>query len=865
MKIEINNNEIKIKTMILGGSDSVVIYDFVSGTLPLPYDVFFGTDGTLNLPVPDANDYKNPLVAMNSLDGWSNTSRITCNLNKSVDPNTIADSIKVFATNNNLLSNDHTINKQLVINIDYLLIPLDTTIVIMPKNPLAPKTTYFIVITNSLMDIDGNAFVKDEAYNIITSTDQLMEGTPYYFLENIRSETVQYLNATSEFLQDGGNIINTNVASWMLTTQSTSDILLSLANDNIVNETIVMGSTNINEIFPILTKSEIYTGSLEIPYYLATPDDQNPYSYLTDFWTGENGSFLTQFNVKPVTTERIRIPVLLTVPIETDEITKPPDGWPIVIFQHGLTGDRTNLLPVADTFSSIGYAVIGIEHPLHGIVENNPLYDLLNGTIPPVDGAVSERYFPGQDPKDSSNYFNLQYLLTARDNLRQSVSDLLQLRHGLHSLVNSSDGNTLINSNNVSYIGHSLGAIVGGVFTKITDMSPTENDDLESAVFAMGATQLANSIVESASFGPGIAGFLEITGASVEQFTLVSQTVLDSADPVNYVKDILAPSLMIEVVGGGVNLPDQVLPPTVISSPYMAGTEGWNTLQTLENINISAEGPWFPTNQKGVLKFIAGDHVSIIDATSSTLATITMQEAVASFILSKGNFVNVSDTSTLLPFGTSPVYDAVALFTGIFGNIIYNTDDSSYLFPSWAPSWAGVANVNYSIYPLTFSNSGKITFNYDASNGDVDIRFRFERLPFDENDPNATEPSYNTEVFSCSGTGIGEVTIPSQGTNTFSSLILYLDTRDVSIILTDFIVYSDGSETEPEPEPGSIPVFKGWNLISSPIEGSLSETNVVANTLYGYNTNGYFNSELLEVGRGYWVKCINDGVININN
>ena len=48
-------------------------YDPLSGILPFPANLIFSgtTDGSLNAPVADPNDYGDPAVAMNTLDSYS--------------------------------------------------------------------------------------------------------------------------------------------------------------------------------------------------------------------------------------------------------------------------------------------------------------------------------------------------------------------------------------------------------------------------------------------------------------------------------------------------------------------------------------------------------------------------------------------------------------------------------------------------------------------------------------------------------------------------------------------------------------------------------------------------------------------------
>ncbi|KKO45377.1 hypothetical protein VT06_17170, partial [Arsukibacterium sp. MJ3] len=56
-----------------------VAFDPGAGNLPVPSDILLGgtTDGTLNIPVPDAADFGNPQNAINALDGWSTAMPLT--------------------------------------------------------------------------------------------------------------------------------------------------------------------------------------------------------------------------------------------------------------------------------------------------------------------------------------------------------------------------------------------------------------------------------------------------------------------------------------------------------------------------------------------------------------------------------------------------------------------------------------------------------------------------------------------------------------------------------------------------------------------------------------------------------------------
>ena len=140
--------------------------------------------------------------------------------------------------------------------------------------------------------------------------------------------------------------------------------------------------------------------------------------------------------------------------------------------------------------------------------------------------------------------------------------------------------------------------------------------------------------------------------------------------------------------------------------------------------------------------------------------------------------------------GGGPVDPMVAVFDGAFDGFI--ADGDTFTFPTGAADWAGVANTNTALYPLVFEFGGRITFMASVGEGEsAGVRFRFERLPYPD-----TEPSYNTDPVTVTGTEpmMYEIVIPPQGTNSFESMIMYLDQRDVAVTVTDVKV-------QPNPDP----------------------------------------------------------------
>jgi len=114
--------------------------------------------------------------------------------------------------------------------------------------------------------------------------------------------------------------------------------------------------------------------------------------------------------------------------------------------------------------------------------------------------------------------------------------------------------------------------------------------------------------------------------------------------------------------------------------------------------------------------------------------------------------------------------------------------DSVFTFPAAAEPWGGFANLTSSVYPFEFPNGGTITFKASAATT-ANIKFRFEYNPHPD-----VDPAYDTTDIEINTTALADYTftIPSQGANTFSSLIIYIVERDTPVTITNIVV----TETE---------------------------------------------------------------------
>lgn len=621
-------------------------FDLTAGVLPFPTNLLFsGTaDGTLNIPVADPADFSDPKVAMNALDGYSTVAPISTSFSGSINPATLtSSSVRVFEVTLSGIGGAVTsIVRELVFGVEFVpavssVDPTGSTLVILPTAPLKSLTSYMVMLSDGIKGA-GGLDPQMSAHYIIAKTPNDLTGTPAAALEPVR----QLVNFQEAALTGAGVDASTVILSWTFSTQSVGVVLnaaRAAATGTAANFTPIGTTASLLGAGPGL--ANVFAGTLDVPYYLKNAN-VSPLDPLQSFWQGVSGSNLTFLNSNPVATSTETIPLLLSVPATG---TAP---WPVVIFQHGITSNRTSMLAAADSLAAAGFAVVAIDLPLHGLDSSSPLYatglertfdlDLVNNTT----GA------PGPDTlADSSgtHFINLSSLLTSRDNVRQAVADLFALTDAL-TAMDYNGGGADFDTSNIYFVGHSLGGIVGGTFLAL-------EPGVKSAVLGMSGGGIAKLLDGSATFGPRIAaGLGALTDpvlkgtATYESFMGATQTVIDSGDPINYASTVGTGRgmLLFEVLG------DQVVPNNVMAdapvgtapSP-LAGTDPLAFFMGLTTVSTTTTG----TNLQAQLRFISGDHSSILDPTGDPVVTSVMQTAMATFLATDGATVTVSDPSVL--------------------------------------------------------------------------------------------------------------------------------------------------------------------------------------------------------------------------
>ncbi len=328
--------------------------------------------------------------------------------------------------------------------------------------------------------------------------------------------------------------------------------------------------------------------------------------YLADGTQLDSERVITRYSPVPAVKSLEDVEFLLFTPesgVATD----------VVVYQHGITSAKETAYAFAYNMVKAGVAVIAIDLPIHGT--------------------------RSLDEQRSANenvlaYLNLSNLAVARDNLRQSVLDVLGLRA---SLVVSAQGGLLTGSplqgfnplggSQVKMLGQSLGGIVGT--SAVAAANNTLGSETADALYTFSAAsihnsggQIGNLLLGSDEYGAqikhnlayaastGYVSFADAQCANLDdkscfetfeglatadqlaelsagfsQFIYAAQTTLDTVDPFTNASDLVAsetptPFFMTEVEG------DSVVPNSVEKAPF-AGTQPLATKLGLVEVNTS--------------------------------------------------------------------------------------------------------------------------------------------------------------------------------------------------------------------------------------------------------------------------------------
>jgi hypothetical protein len=663
-------------------------FDTTAGVLPFPTNLILQgtTDLTLNPPVANPNNFSDPAVALSALDGFSTVAPWSMSWSARPNPATLVpgQSIRLFEVTLTGPGGGVTgvVRELAPQEFAVGLSASDATgrtLGIVPTVPLKQLTSYMAVITEGVTDANGNDATPDQTYFLAKRTspicngsqvlDPLVPPTSCPALEGLR----QLVNSQEGAAASRGIPREDIVLSWVATTQSITPVLQAVKSTVVprAHQVVPTGLTTADVGLPLPPVANIHIGFIEVPYYLEAPTG-NPATaplVLTGFWQANPGAYVPPFNglgLNPTSTNltfanpfpRVKstqnVPVLVTVPNANSGRTKPAAGWPVVIFQHGITGNRSQALPLAATLAAQGIVVVAIDLPLHGLPPSSPLaignspfgavarertfdVDLVNNDGSPCAGGAP--ICPdGAVDASGTHFINLGSLLTSRDNVRQGEVDLLSLAATIPQLNLDGAAGADTDGSRIGFAGLSLGGIVGAPFVALSDT-------VNVGFLSVPGGGIARLLDGSQTFGPRIRAGLAAAGVQAgtpayDQFLLITQTVIDSGDPINYGSVTANNAILLHQVAG-----DTVVPNAVPGAP-LSGTEPMIRVYGLPGISASAQNP---AGVRAAVRFNSGGHGSLLDPGPSAAVTVEMQTQAASFLASNGTAVVVTNTSVIQP------------------------------------------------------------------------------------------------------------------------------------------------------------------------------------------------------------------------
>ncbi|WP_316414615.1 Ig-like domain-containing protein [Mesoterricola silvestris] len=287
--------------------------------------------------------------------------------------------------------------------------------------------------------------------------------------------------------------------------------------------TVVLGTlkTAFLNIDPVLARAN--AASMDLG---AVTGAFNPASGVVQPFRGAGGALTGYYHVAA------DIPFIYIAP----DAAAPAGGYPVVLYQHGITSQKETVVGLAQTLTGGGFAALAVDLPLHGALAP-PALAIAAGDSAAVKAQKQAGW--GQA------FMAVGAPLATRSNIQQAAFDLHRLElvlatHGFDVLGAKAPATT-----KAKFAGISLGSIVGAYYlagnTTLSTTAPapytqaTLAGDMKGFLSVPGA-RTAYLIQASPAFGATVDAGLAQAGiakgsVTYNAFFQATQTVVDTADP----------------------------------------------------------------------------------------------------------------------------------------------------------------------------------------------------------------------------------------------------------------------------------------------------------------------------------------------
>jgi dienelactone hydrolase len=351
-------------------SNDEATFSPAQNVIPFPNDlVRQGPGGTVSLPIPDGGSplLQQIIAGLDTLDGFSTTAPIISENSDPVgvldqgtlDPTTLAAGTGFLPLTavSQAPKVVPCINCASSLLADGGVQPVQQ-LQFVPQVPLQEKSTYGAYLTTALKDTNGKPIIATVPFTLLRLTNPLVDANMHATVQGVSDADAQQLELVRQGLKpflDGlqtAGLPRTNLAlAWAFTTQSTVTPLAQLH----ALPTALGGALPSAPVIAVnITAGFTWPPGIPHSHIGSLFAGEIPEDFLL---TGPGGTI----NPTPPPTV-LKVPFTLTEPTGA----APAAGWPVVIFGHGLTRSRNDMLAIADTLAQAGFAVVATDVVWHG-------------------------------------------------------------------------------------------------------------------------------------------------------------------------------------------------------------------------------------------------------------------------------------------------------------------------------------------------------------------------------------------------------------------------------------------------------------------------------------------------------------------
>lgn len=561
-------------------SGNAPVFDLTTGEIPLPNilatatakDPLAGRAANSPMTPPEALAYVNKyeMASKNAVAGVN--APIYIRFKAAVDPATVtAANIKVFQLTPDVAGTENSPLGFTDISamFEYNYTAGGTDLFLFPKFPLLPGTRYAYLVSNRVKDAATGASLKSSTHfellkslfplvgafekleavraNVVSGSNILLSGYAKVMDDMITATattkvaTRDEISLLGRFITTGAGYVSKDAIGTMMPVESAIRAFAAGASlggltgktwTNAVTgatsipaavywagaglagsppaslASVYVGAINSAELSmdPVIAKASANASTMDLT---AVTGAYNPAAGVVQPFRDGSGNLTGYYHATR------------TVPF-TYLVPGTPNGK-TVIFQHGITGQKEQVLAVAQALTGAGYAVVAIDLPLHGALA--------------VTGHATGDLW-GQD------FMAVGAPLATRSNIQQAAFNLNRLELTLKTGGFVAAGIAAAPPTEIKFAGLSHGSIVGAYYlagntTLATSGYPYTQTTLDSDMkgfLSVPGGRTAYLIQNSPAFGPSVDAGLAAKGITKNSptyhgFFQVTQSVVDPVDP----------------------------------------------------------------------------------------------------------------------------------------------------------------------------------------------------------------------------------------------------------------------------------------------------------------------------------------------